>query len=150
MHNFYTGITEQIPNLLFFSKAQNDYYYGTPENRAIIDERLLKIWVPDCISRKQRSILTYHDWKAAENRNWLLYYLLPCLENLVPSNFLHLLAKLCEAAYTLNKHCILPHELNTSEIKINEFSKEFQDICEKVNMTFNQHILRHIYNTVRD
>ena len=150
MHNLWIGVTEQLTGLILFSKAENDFYYGTPVNKAIIDERLLAIKPPDCISRKPRSILTYNDWKASENRNWLLYYLLPCLENLVPNNLLRLLAKLCEASYTLNKDSILPHELDASEIKIKEFSKEFELVFKQTNMTFNEHILRHIVNSVRD
>ena len=148
MHNVFLGISRHITKLVLFSSRENDFNFGSPENLAVVNERLLEIKPPSCISRKPRDISTYSDWKASEWRNWLLLYLLPCLEGILPNRIFNLFAKLCEAIYLLNQSSITLQDLGLSRMKLLEFHEEFQDIFGLINMTFNHHLLTHLADTV--
>lgn len=140
MHNCYLGVTRHVFRLLLFSKAEETFYYGTPQNLAVINARLLQIKPPNCISRKPVSIHKWRKWKATEWRN-LLLYMLPCFENVVPDNILRFLAKLCEALYILHKSSILPEEVQKCKRLLLQFHFEFEDIFGKIHMTYNLHML---------
>ena len=83
MHNVYLGVAKQLTEMLLFGKADKPWYVSSPRQCALIDERLMKIRPPSRISKKPRSVATMKHWKASEWRNWLLYYCLPCLEEVV-------------------------------------------------------------------
>lgn len=88
-----------------------------------------------------RTIYSWHKWKATEWRNWALYDMLPCLENVVPPHVHSFLAKLSEALYILNQSSILLEELQHCKLLLREFHVEFEQIFGRIHMTYNLHLL---------
>ena len=82
MHNVYRGIMKHLTELILKTKIKNRCI-GNSTNLRRINNRLLKIKPPSKISRKPRNINTRGSWKTSEWRNWLLYYCLPCLKNII-------------------------------------------------------------------
>lgn len=84
---------------------------GTAATLARVNARLLCIKPPHCITRLPRSLCERSYWKASEWRHWLLFYMLPCLQGILPVDYWKLLAKLCEAVHILLRDSIALHEI---------------------------------------
>ena len=150
MHNLYLGVAKQHTSLLLFGQATATWYCGKPQQLAAINIRLSKIRPPDLISRAPRDISTVKQWKASEWRNWLLYYCIPCLENIIPRSHLDLLTSLSGAAYILNKNSISIEELKEADQLLRKYMKGFQILFGTKNMSFNIHLLSHLISTVKN
>ncbi|KAK0160276.1 hypothetical protein PV328_007704 [Microctonus aethiopoides] len=72
MHAVFLGVVKQHLNLLLTSFGA-PYYIGSPNNKVVIDARLMAIKPPNHRSRLPRSIKTCGQWKASEFKNWLEY-----------------------------------------------------------------------------
>ena len=64
---------------LFMTHVGEDYYIGDKISKAVIHARLRTIRTPTFISRKPTNIERYKTWQSTEARNFLLYYMVPCL-----------------------------------------------------------------------
>lgn len=88
-------------------------------------------------------------WKASEWRSWLLFYILACLQNVLPDPVLHHTALLVRSMYTLLQSTITDTELNVCEYDLTKFVGMFQVFYGSRYMTFNVHTLLHTVNSVR-
>lgn len=82
-----------------------------------LNERIQQLSSPSLISRLPRKIDEYHDWKASEYRTFLLFFSLPLLSDILPSNyythysnivfgtFLLLKSSISATDLSLSKHC---------------------------------------------
>lgn len=71
----------------WLSAVNEPYYIGSPQALSIIDERLCATKPHLCASRLPRFLSVRKYWKASEWQQWL-YFSLPCLEGLLPAQFL--------------------------------------------------------------
>ena len=86
MHAALLGVVRQFVFLWFDSKSHAiPYYLG--RHVQTIDELLLAIRPPSEIKRLPRSVSLRKYWKAAEFRNFLLFYSHMCLNQLLPNEF---------------------------------------------------------------
>ncbi|KAE8750550.1 hypothetical protein FOCC_FOCC002844 [Frankliniella occidentalis] len=148
LHPIFKGVTETLTELIL-EGVPNEYQIGVQE-RSIISRRLASILTPTHITRKPRSIDLIHMWKASEWRNWLLYYAIPCLLNIVPVRYLRLLGLLSNAIFLLSRDVIQEEALVEADQCLQEFVQQFQAIYGPARMVFNVHILTHIVECVRN
>ncbi|KAK3910089.1 Halomucin [Frankliniella fusca] len=148
LHPIYKGITETFTGLLL-DGVQGVYNIGVNE-RAIITRRLESILTPSHITRKPRSIDLVAMWKASEWRNWLLYYAIVCLVDIVPQRYLRLVGLLSNAVFLLSRDVILEENLVEAHRCIEEFVRRFQDLYGPGQMNFSVHILTHLVECVRN
>lgn len=105
---------------------------------------------PDSMLRLPRSVTCRKYWKASEFRNFLLYYSVPCLRGILPTEYYNHLLFLVHGIYTLLKGSISIEELTTAHISVSTFHKQFQDLYGLRNMRYNLHLLNHIAQCVLD
>ncbi|XP_043460897.1 uncharacterized protein LOC122497697 isoform X1 [Leptopilina heterotoma] len=148
-HNPFLGVAKRLVER-FVSDVDDPWYIGTPDQKAIIDERILTIKPPSRISRSPRSINTYRMWKISEWRNWLQYYALPCLHNILPQEYFDHLTSLCVAINILNSSSISHDKFNTAKDLIAQFVKDYQRLYGLRHMLFNVHILNHLVQSVEN
>ena len=109
LHAIYLGVV-QFHIKLLFTNVEQDYYLNA-ESKRIIDNRLEQIKTPREISRKTRSITFKAQWKASEWRNWLLYFCIVFLKNLIPSKYILHLEMLAQAVFIFSQEAIMPPDI---------------------------------------
>ena len=150
MHNVYLGVVKLHTSLLLHGKASDCWYAGNPTQLSSINSRLLKIRPPSRISRKPRDVESMKHWKASEWRNWILYYAIPCLEDIIRPCDLKHLSLLSRATFILNKDSIDAGQLQEAELLLKQYVKNFEEIFGVINMKFNIHLLNHLVETVKN
>ena len=96
MHCVLLGVTKMLLKLWFNINSEHSkevWYCANQVKKA--DAKLLQIKPPTIIIRVPRSIQQHRSyWKASEYRAWLLFYSLPVMLNILPSEYLaHLLVE---------------------------------------------------------
>ena len=124
MHSVYLGVTEQITNLIL-SKVDEPYYVGSPNNVAMINERLTAIKVPQAVTRTPRSIGMKNLWKASEWRSWLFFYCIPCLQGILPEKYLLHLSKFVAGIEILSRSSICTDDISRAQNLLVEFCVYF-------------------------
>jgi Transposase family tnp2 len=148
MHCALLGVGKMLLEMwLDPSNHHEKYYIGLRKTE--IDSRLLKIRPPTSLSRMPRSINDITVWKANEHRNYLLFYSLPCLYQILTFKYLNHYMKLSKSIYILLKSKITAAELNYVDILLKEFVIEFQQLYGKLKMVFNVHLISHLVESVR-
>ena len=120
------------------------------------DERLLKIRVPDCISRVPKSLEDIAYWKGNNNhiqsesvdhcvytyihniillgsemRNWLLFYSLPVLNGVLPNPYLSHYSLLVAGLLLLTSDQISQDDLRNAELYLKEFYVKYPELYGK-------------------
>lgn len=150
MHNVPLGVFKTMLKSWICTANKNAPYYINKKRREILDERLLSI--PKCsfIGRRTRSLSQLANLKACELRSLLLFYLPTCITGLLPKQFVDHLQLLSKSIYCLLKTEIELDELNSVEIDLNRFVKEYQEFYGKSAMTMNVHLISHLVQNVRN
>lgn len=91
MHCSYEGVAKKLMDL-WFSKEYRDEEWSLYSYVELVDKRFAELTVPGFVQRRPRSIsreLAY--WKASEFKNWLLYFVLIILADImIPEYYEHL------------------------------------------------------------
>lgn len=98
MHCVLEGVTKQLTEL-WLSATGAPYYIGGAIDT--LNSRILQIRPPISFCRLPRPISERAHWKANEWQYWLLFYSLPCLNNILPARYLHHYSLLCQAMFLL-------------------------------------------------
>ncbi|KAE8745125.1 hypothetical protein FOCC_FOCC008190 [Frankliniella occidentalis] len=147
MHNSLLGNCDHLAKLWFDSHNKDEpFYLGL--KLAQIDQRLLALTPPTCISRRTRTIRQWKDWHANEWRSWLLYYSLPCLKGILPTVYYKHHCVLVSAIHMLLKDDITPEALDTAAEYLADYVNEFQVLYGEEEMFFNVHLLLHLAKSV--
>ncbi|KAJ1523194.1 hypothetical protein ONE63_001081 [Megalurothrips usitatus] len=88
-------------------------------------------------------------WKGSEWRNWLSFYVIPCLQGIVPERSLRVLVLLSKAVFLLCRDIISEADLLEAERCLEEYVHQFQKLYGPENMMFNIYILTHMVQCVR-
>lgn len=147
LHPLFKGVTNFHTELLL--QGVPGVYQVGPNGRAIINRRLKNILTPSHISRKPRSLELMHMWKASEWRNWLLYYAVPCLQGIIPDQYVRHLGLLSKAVFLLSRDVIREEDLLEAARCLELYVTQFQEFYGPENMRFNIHILGHIIQCIR-
>ena len=142
MHQILLGITRSLMKCWFASENHKEAWYcGTKKD--MVDSRILQIAPPSYIQRSPRSISTMPHWKATEYRNFLLYYIVPCLRGILPDIYLQHAVLLAVGTYLCCKSSISQQDLSESHECFSKFVKLMPILYKKVFMTLNVHTLLH-------
>ena len=115
-----------------------------------LDQRLLEIQPPSCITRKSCSISKHMKYfKASEYRAFLLYYSLPALAGLLPQKYWDHHALLVIAIYWLLQQSISSHQVEVCQMMLNQYCYQFSSLYSERYMTANLHLLLHLPDTVK-
>jgi hypothetical protein len=148
MHCVLLGVTQQLAELWLNPNFHcQNFYIGRCINQ--IDIKLLAIRPPQNISRAPRSLNDRAYWKANEWRNWLFYYCISCVKNILPSRYIKHFALLSESIFILNSEEINSESLNSASKKLIKFVDRFSILYGNINMTYNVHLLSHIPDCVK-
>lgn len=150
MHNVPLGVVKAMIMSWLCTANKNEPFYINKTQRAILDERLLAI--PKCsfVGRRPRSLTQLSNMKACELRSLLLFFLPVCIAGLLPKKFVDHFRLLSKSIYCLLKMEIKYEELNSVEIDLNRFVREYQVFYGKSAMTMNVHLISHLVSNVRN
>ena len=121
----------------------------SPSNIRHINQLLLKITPPKELHRQPRPFSAKCKWKGSEWQSWLLFYCLPCLQDILPSEHVQNLSLLVRSIFILLKKSITEAELYQCEEDLLTFVIRCQELYSEKFMTFNVHSLLHLVNCVR-
>eukprot|EP00732_Lithocolla_globosa_P000935 Lithocolla_globosa_v1_NODE_372_length_4260_cov_144.514388.p1 type:complete len:466 gc:universal NODE_372_length_4260_cov_144.514388:4075-2678(-) len=148
MHGCLLGVGRKMLSLWFDSKShQKAWYLG--KKVALVDSLLLKIMPPSFVTRLPRSIGKHRKhWKAAEFRNWMLYYSPIILQNVMHEDlFVHWIM-FVSALWILLGTSISPADLQIANRLLILFYFVFEKFYGKVHCTMNIHNVRHLAQSV--
>jgi len=149
MHCVLLGVMRLLLSLWIGSEHHNEPYYIGRQVKTI-DSRLETINPPSIITRKPRKLSTHFKYyKASEYRAFLLYYSLPVLSGILPSQYLNHYSLLVVSIHTLLQQSISDRQLNQCQSLINTFCRQFEVLYGQRYMSANVHLLLHLPSTVR-
>lgn len=149
MHCCLLGVVRQMLELWFDSENHREkYYIGLRASK--VDEILCNIKPPQYIHRKPRSITERALWKANEFRNWVLFFSLPCLKNILEKKYYEHFALLPQSLHILLSKDIARSEIASVQQKLSKFVEEFEKLYQTINMTYNVHLLSHLSKCVEN
>lgn len=143
MHQVLLGIIRSFLKLWFNSTSHKEVYYCGKQSDEF-DRRIAMIKPPDFIHRTPRSIATLKHWKASEYRTFLLFYMIPCLQGILPSVYLEHSALLATGVYHLSKEVISPEDILLSQDCFKDFVSLVPTLYSPKLMTLNVHALLHL------
>lgn len=154
MHNALIGIMGMLLDFWMgthrLSKNSQFFKPMTPENRTLLDTRLLALKPFEKITRKPKTLKDRKFFKASEYRNLLLYYLPLCLEGLLDQKLLNHFKLLSGAIYILLKPEISTENLLAADRMLVSFADEFEELYGAEAVTMNIHNLRHYRESVEN
>jgi hypothetical protein len=148
MHSVLLGVTKQIMEL-WLSSPHKRFYIGSPRERNCIEKRLVAIRPPSEVHRLPRPIRERKDWKASEWRNWLLFYSLPCIIDVLPFVYVEHFSLLVHSIFILLKNEVTASDIDDSQRNLNRFVWEWQIFYGEQAMNFNVHLLLHLPDSVK-
>ena len=120
----------------------------SPQQLKVLDEYLKSITPPQGMTRRPRSFSLRPYWKAKEYRAVLLFYALPCLQELLPPrNFLNL-KQFVNALHILLSDNISRAQLSEAATCLDNFTVGYQRLYGLENVTYNLHLCRHLMDMV--
>jgi hypothetical protein len=150
MHCCLLGIARQLAELWFHPNFHNEsFYIGSPNLISKIDKRLLQIKPPQNVSRTPRSLKERAFWKANEWRNWLLFYGIPCLNEILNRRYLRHFALFSSSIFIFLRDDISIEQFNLASSNLTKFVNEFFDLYGAINLSYNCHLLLHIPECVK-
>jgi len=152
LHPIFLGLVEHHTSLLLGSTGE-PYYIGAPDMLKIINNRLFSIKTPSIITRKQHGLGDKPPWKGSEWRNWIWYFVILCLIDLLryPQHFVQHLALLSNAIFLLSSDSISEADLYEAERCLRLYGELFQKYFGPENMRFNVHVVvDHLVPCVRN
>ncbi|VDI45631.1 Hypothetical predicted protein [Mytilus galloprovincialis] len=139
MHGVLLGVTKKMLGLMTSSSNSGEAYF-VGKNIKKIDDMLMEMKPTDAITRLPRKLEEhYHNFKASEFQILLLFYLLPCMQDLLSKQYLDHLALFVEGVYLLLGDDISFNQLNRAELVLKLFYLQFKDLYGKNHMTLNLH-----------
>lgn len=147
MHCVLEGVTKRLLEIWVRSTRSAAYIGRFIKN---IDKHLLEQHPPHDFSRIPRCIKKHRSyWKASEFRNWLLYYSLPLLMNVLPPLYLHHFSLLVCAMHILLQSQLSDVQVQAAEEMLITFYTLIPELYGDNHCTLNAHLLVHLTKYVR-
>ena len=148
MHCVLLGVTKMLLKLWFNSEHSKELWYcGNQVKKAVA--KLLQIKPPTIITRVPRSIQQHRgNWRASEYRAWLLFYSLPVMLNILPSEYLAHHMLLVESVFILLQNSITVTMVKKAEAMIKHYCFKMHVYYSEQCMTSNVHHLLHLPHVV--
>lgn len=148
MHGVFLGVAKGLSELWFDQKHhRKPFYLGNKTNK--VDDILVEYHPYSEISRYPRQISQRHNWKANEWMNWMLYFALPSLIDILPQQFLEHFLILVSTISRLLRDNIDHKTLDKCEKDLREFVINYETLYGVKKMVYNVHLLLHVVDCVR-
>ncbi|XP_069108930.1 uncharacterized protein [Argopecten irradians] len=149
MHCVCLGVMKMLMTL-WFDKSYKNESFSITNKLSVVNERLLNIRPPRYITRLPRSLLDIGHYKAAEYKTFMLYYSLPCLYGVLPSELFEHYLLLVQAIFILLSDHITSVGLVQAKRMLMHFCINLSAFYSPRYMTSNVHLLLHLVDKVRD
>lgn len=149
LHCVLKGVLEKLEDLWYSTDNKNEGYYISKSKKEILNKRINGLKTTTEIG-KIRTMEYLKNFKAREQRNFLLYIYPIALEGVLNTTYLNHFKLVSDSVYILLKSNIRPSEVDACEHKLEEFVKQFQVLYGKSSITINIHSLRHLVFAVRN
>lgn len=149
MHAVLEGISHRLIATFLDSKFHNRCFYLGQVTQDI-DVRLQLIKPPEEFRRSPRSITQFKSWKASEFREWLLYYSLPVLSGLLPSNYIYHLSLLVASMHIFLGDAITMTDIEVAHGLVMLFYQLIPELYPASMCTANVHNLIHLSDCVKN
>lgn len=140
MHSVLLGVVKQFLNIWLCKRGP----WKIKKHVGKIDRFLKKIKPLNTFARKPRSILEYRSYKATEFYNWLMFYSIPTLKNVLPAVYLQHWHLLVISLFNLLKKRIKSDDITLSNNLLHIFVKQIKSLYGEREMTYNVHQLLHL------
>ncbi|XP_069102496.1 uncharacterized protein [Argopecten irradians] len=115
-----------------------------------INERIRCVRPPHLISRMPQNIDDYGDWKASEFRTFLLFYSVPVLNDILPTDYFSHYVNLVVGVYHLLKVSISGEDILSAKRSLQRFVGGVEKLYGERYSTFNVHSLLHLTQKIED
>lgn len=149
MHCVLLGALKMLMTL-WFDKSHRNEPFNISSRISEVDRRLMQVKPPSFISRLPRSLAEVTHYKAAELKNFLLFYSLPCLFGVLPDDQYHHLTLLVYAIYSMLKNRISAEDIHDSRKKMMGFVLNLPVLYGEMLLTSNIRLLLHLADKVED
>lgn len=147
MHCVVEGVCKQLADI-WFTNVELPCYIGQPTKLGKVAKRLLNIRPPQFFTRLPRTLEDRKMWKASEWKWWLLFYAVPCLDEILPKEHHKHLCLLVSAIFLLLKDSITKYDIKKAMDKLSAFLFDMQQLYGESGMTLNVHKLLHLPKSV--
>lgn len=148
MHGVYGGIGGKKMTEFYFGFAFKDMAYSLYNKLDSIISRMEKIRPPNFIRRRLRPLNQLSYYKTSEYKNWLLYYSVPLLHDLLPAKFFDHYFKLVHAIYLLNLNSISKDQIQLATKLLDEYTSDYGALYGNHLKVPNFHSLYHLAESV--
>jgi hypothetical protein len=148
LHSAFLGVVRRHLEILIDPIYKDRTFYFTLGYQNLLSERLKKIRPPNYISRLPRSLKHLPNWKGSEFMWWIIFYALPCLENLLPDEHFKHLFLLVTSLHTFMKEEITPEDIKLCDRHLRKFCSMYKTLYSAKEETFNLHMLIHYGQSV--
>lgn len=148
MHCVHLGVMRKLLSLWLDTDNKLQPFYINKKNQENLSNRLVSIKPISKIMRRPRSIFSRGEFKANEFRGLLLHFLPFVLSGLLDAKYIAHFRLLSYSIYTLSKKSISIEEIQTVQLQLDEFVKDFQKLYGKSNVTMNVHLVQHLTMSV--
>lgn len=141
MHSVLLGVGKQFIHIWYDKVGP----WNIKKCEKEVDNILLGICAPHSFHRMPRSISLYHFYKAYEILNWIIYYSIPSLIDILPEKYFQHWILLVMGLYTLlQENITVDHELEQSNLCLRLFVREVADLYGDREQSYNIHQLLHL------
>ncbi|KYQ58835.1 hypothetical protein ALC60_02163 [Trachymyrmex zeteki] len=148
LHSNLLGVVKTFTEAIFDS-ANNDKPWYIGRHTTAFDNKLLQMKPPTELTRTPRSIIERKLWKGSEWKNYLLYYSIPCLKNIMAERYVKHWFLLVFSMHIFLKKKIYNEEFAAAEVAIRTFVFEIDELYGIEYYKFNCHLMLHIPESVR-
>lgn len=148
MHAVLLGVVKTIVDSWFQSCFHLEAWY-IGDKIDDVDNVLTEIEPPCEITRPPQSLSKRKQWKASEWKNFLLYYSLVCLKNILPNKFFKHWFLLVYSMRIFLKAEISHSEFDSATKALKEFVHSVENTYGKQFYKYNVHLLLHIPRATR-
>lgn len=143
MHCIYLGMMRQLVHL-WFDHAQREEPFSVHDKIKIVNRRMRQMTPPHFIQRFPQAVDKLVYWKASELRAFLFFISLCVLKGVLKSELYDHFMLLVQGIYLLNTCSISPDDVNLSNMLLNQFVCQFQELYGLRHMSHNLHMLLHL------
>lgn len=126
----------------WFDDAKAPYYIGSPAKVKFLNARLSQLKFPKELHRLSRPIEDRAKWRASELKNFILYFGVPCLINILPERYLDHFSLLVEGVTLLYKE-VTDETLRKSRRLLTKFYSQVKGLYGAEAETYNMHLIPH-------
>lgn len=148
MHGICLGIVKQLLTLWFDKKIKSENFSFFNE-RETVNQYLRQVKPTIFVTRIPRTLDNIVHWKSSEFRNFLLYWGIPILKNVLSSEYFAHFCLLARAIFILSKEGVTQNEIQTAEKALLLFVELYGDLYSQKYMTLNIHQIIHLADCVR-